>query len=201
MKNLVFIISIFLFAHAGAQPPVLIHGNQGSVCLSDTLHPSSLLNMQDLDSNRVLFIFSSAGNGYTKEQLDSLETFVLNGGGLYIGAENWPLQTEANQITDRLFHKNAFGFYCTEIAETADNGNLALKDMEQIPSGKTSVAFPLDHRLTVEAWVQDQPLLLSGYHGKGRIVLDGGYSRFYCDQITTESKKVILQIFNFLNGD
>ena len=201
MKNLVFIISIFLSVYGSAQPPVLVHGNQGNVCLSGTLNPSSLSNMQDLDSNQVLFIFSSAGNGYTAEQLDSLETFVLNGGGLYIGAENWPLQTEANQITDRLFHKNAFGFYSKENAETADNGNLKLKEMMQIPSGKTSVAFPLDHRLTVEAWVEDQPLLLSGYHGKGRIVLDGGYSRFYCDQITTESKKVIMQIFNFLNGD
>jgi hypothetical protein len=157
--------------------------------------------MKALDSSNVLFIFSSAGQGYSTEQLDSLENFVWQGGGLYVGAENWPLQTEANQLTQRLFHKNAFGFYAAEIAQTSDNGNLALEELEQFPSGKTSVAFPLDHRLTVEAWVEDEPLLLSGYHGKGRIVLDGGYSRFYCDQINTDSKKVMIQIYNFLNGD
>ncbi len=183
------------------QPPVLVYGNEKNICLSDTLNSTSLITMNQLDSTSVLFIFSNAGNGYTTEQLDSLEAFVLNGGGLYIGAENTPLQTEANQITDRLFHKNAFGLYSSEIAETADKGNLALSELKEIPSGRTSVAFPLDHRLTVEAWIEDQPLLLSGYHGKGRIVIDGGYSRFYCDQITTESKKVIIQIFNFLIGD
>ena len=54
--------------------------------------------------------------------------------------------------------------------------------METIPAGRSTVAFPMDYRLRVEAWVADQPLILSGELDAGKVIIDGGYSRFYCDQ-------------------
>ncbi len=180
---------------------ILFHGNSSNICLFDTLTYSLLTSIKTLDKGKVLFVFSSAGKGYSLEEIDSLENFVLNGGGLYIGAENWPLQTEANQLTDRMFQKKVFGYYSKEVAETSKEGNFNLEELNQFPSGKTSVAFPLDHRLLVEAWIEDQPLILSGYYGKGRVVLDGGYSRFYCNQINSESKRMMGEIYNFLRDD
>lgn len=184
-----------------SQPSVLIYGNHSQVCLSDTLKGEQLSDLNGLRSNDVLFIFSGAGNGLTNGSLDTIISFVENGGGLYIGSENWPLQKESNQITTRLFNKNSFGYYTSEIAERADNGNLMFNDLDTIPTGTTSVAFPMDHRLTVEVWVEDQPLLLSGYFGKGRIIIDGGYSRFYCTQLSAEGKTVLYRIYEFLSKD
>lgn len=197
----ILIIFVILSTLGYSQPTAYVYGNDVNLCLTDTLQITQLKELKNLNSSDAVFIFSGAGNGLSKGAIDTLIEFVYRGGGLYIGAENWPLQTEANQITSRLFNKSSFGFYTSEIAESATNGNLSFQDLDTIPSGKTAVAFPMDHRLTVEAWVEDQPLLLSGYHGKGRIIIDGGYSRFYCDQITVEGKQVLLRIYNFLNGD
>lgn len=195
-----FLLFILHIGLCYGQPNALIYGNSSKICVSDTLNSIHLNDLEQLANEDVLFIFSSAGNGLTASEIDTLISFVENGGGLYIGAENWPLQTESNQLTKRLFNKNSFGLYTSEIAESAVNGNLLFNDLDTIPSGKTAVAFPLDHRLTVEAWVEDQPLLLSGYFGNGRIVIDGGYSRFYCDQMNVEGKTILFRIFQFLSG-
>lgn len=199
MRPLLITIFLQLFFCYG-QPVALVYGNHSNVCISDTLNSDEMESLSQVNPNDVLFIFSSAGNGLSSKQIDTLVSFVENGGGLYIGAENWPLQTESNQLTQRLFNKSSFGNYTAENAERASHGNLMFDEIDTIPSGKTAVAFPLDHRLTVEAWVEDQPLLLSGYLKKGRIIIDGGYSRFYCDQLTEEGKTVLIQIFKFLSG-
>ena len=198
--RLAFLLFIIQVGFCYGQPNALIYGNSSKICVSDTLNSLQLNDLEQLAKEDVLFIFSSAGNGLTNGEIDTLISFVENGGGLYIGAENWPLQTESNQLTKRLFNKNSFGLYTSEVAEIAVNGNLLINDLDTIPSGRTAVAFPMDHRLTVEAWVEDQPLLLSGYFGKGRIVIDGGYSRFYCDQMNVEGKTILFRIFQFLSG-
>lgn len=200
MRLILFLFLIYSDFSSG-QPNAYVYGNHTKICISDTLAVEQLSNLSRISNDDVIFIFSGAGNGLTNGELDTLISFVESGGGLYIGAENWPLQTESNQITTRMFNKNAFGYYTAETAECAVNGNLAFNDLDTIPSGKTAVAFPMDHRLTVEAWVEDQPLLLTGNFGNGRIVIDGGYSRFYCDQLNNEGKTILYRIYQFLTGD
>jgi len=113
-----------------------------------------------------------------------VENFVRAGGGLYLGAENWPLQAESNQLTKKIYLKESFGEYDSPEAEIEQkSGNLHL-EMATIPAGRSTVAFPMDYRLRVEAWVADQPLILSGKIDEGNVIIDGGYSRFYCDQRT-----------------
>src|SRR5690606_360278 len=88
---------------------------------------------------------------------------------------------ESNQLTQELYKKESYGEYDKVTANTSSQkGNLQLNTISEIPAGETTVAFPLDYRLTVEAWIDDQPFILSGNYGKGRIIIDGGYSRFYC---------------------
>jgi hypothetical protein len=118
---------------------------------------------------------------------------------LYVGAENWPLQAEANQITSYFYQKECFGNHIDSIATSETYGtNLVLEDMPSIPAGVSTVSFPLHPGLKVEAWVNDEPLILSGMIGNGRIVIDGGYSRFYEKLMTPESELVWTRILEFL---
>ena len=115
-----------------------------------------------------------------------------------MGAENWPLQAESNQITEKLYLKSSYGSYDQEIADNPPGGNLKLNELDTIPAGRSTVAFPLDYRLKVEAWVDDQPLIQSGQIGEGRIIVDGGYSRFYCDQRNNDTDSILVRFINYL---
>lgn len=161
---------------------VLIVGNFDSVCLEDSTISKVKVLPETLDSFQVICLFSNATSSLTEDEASRVENFVRSGGGLYLGSENWPLQAESNQLTKKLYLKESFGEYDSPVAEIEQkSGNLDLK-METIPAGKSTVAFPMDYRLRVEAWVSDQPLILSGNVDNGKVIIDGGYSRFYCDQ-------------------
>ncbi|MCR9171283.1 MAG: hypothetical protein NXI10_02240 [bacterium] len=202
MKFIVFILSIIAFqgfAQTGAQ--ALIMGNVERLCLPD----SSLIVLDELpdslDSFNTIFLFSNSTSFLSEDDVAKIDSFVVNGGGLYNGSDNWPLQAEANQMTQKLYRKESFGNYEASSARSGEAGNLNLKDLDTIPAGKTTAAFPMDYRLKVEAWISDQPLILSGHHGDGRIVVDTGYSRFYCD-IRDENTDVIFErVYRFLKGE
>ena len=56
----------------------------------------------------------------------------------------------------------------------------------------------MDYRLKVEVWLDDQPLIQSGEIGLGKIVIDGGYSRFYCANHDAEIDGIFLAILKWL---
>lgn len=155
-------------------------GNHSRICLPDDtrLNVKNTLpeNLRDF---KAIMLFSNATSQLSGRDVDRIVNFVYQGGGLYTGAENWPLQAESNQLTDCIYKKKSFGNFNQSIAETnIISGNLNLDKSAEIPAGKTTVAFPMDHRLHVEAWVDDQPLILTGNLNLGKIIIDGGYSRF-----------------------
>ena len=174
---------------------VLVVGNFSSICLDDSSILKAKLLPESLDSFKTICFFSNSTSSLTENEATRVETFVRSGGGLYLGAENWPLQAESNQLTKKLYLKESFGEYdVTEAQIEQQSGNLQL-EMKTIPAGRSTVAFPMDYRLRVEAWVEDQPLILSGELDAGKVIIDGGYSRFYCDQrseITDSLWKAIL---------
>lgn len=178
-------------------------GNDGAVCLPVDLQVSHTDTLPaNLDSIACILLFSGANSLLSDEDLDRLVTYVEAGGGLYSGSDNWPLQSEANQVTDYIYKKQSFGLYTNTSAEcTSGNGHLELNTLSNIPAGNTTVAFPLDPRLRVEAWVNDQPLILSGLVTNGRIIIDGGYSRFYCQNRTEESDLILSRFIRFLLGN
>jgi hypothetical protein len=144
-------------------------------------------------------LFSNSTTTLSDSDVDRLIDFVEAGGGLYLGAENWPLQAESNQMTKRLYLKESFGEYQADDAEiSASKGNLELDSLDNVPAGSTTVAFPMDYRLRVEAWVDDQPLILSGALEKGKVIIDGGYSRFYCDQRSETTDQLFQSFMAFL---
>lgn len=181
MQFIRFLFILFPFL-TFAQNQVLVVGNFSSICMEDSTVSKSMVLPDSLDSYKVICFFSNSTSSLTDAEVSRVEGFVRSGGGLYLGAENWPLQAESNQLTKKIYLKESFGEYDLPDAQIEKgSGNLGL-EMETIPAGRSTVAFPMDYRLRVEAWVADQPLILSGKLDAGKIIIDGGYSRFYCDQ-------------------
>lgn len=198
------VILLFTFHVSGQQSTAktsIMLGNCGDLCLPDStiLHVDSLPD--DLSTISTVFLFSSSTSNLSENDVERLTDFVDAGGGLYAGADNWPLQSQSNQLTQRMYKKQSYGAYDQANAESTTDGNLKLEEMKGVPAGKTTVAFPLDYRLNVEAWVSDQPLILTGTFGAGRIIIDGGYSRFYCDAKKEESDSLFEKFNAFLEGD
>lgn len=198
---------VFLFFSSGlfAQNldvrEVLIMGNYNSICLADSGFVKTDTLPEILNKYDAVMLFSSSTSNLSSMDVERLTDYVEEGGGLYAGSENWPFQSESNQITRRLYKKESYGNFEHKNAESVSAGNLQLEDIETIPAGTSTVAFPMDYRLQVEAWVEDQPLILTGTLGKGRIVIDGGYSRFYCDSKNEESEIMLEKILDFLKGN
>ncbi|PHR31878.1 MAG: hypothetical protein COA38_07375 [Fluviicola sp.] len=177
---------------------VLLVGNFGSVCMEDSTVLRTTVLPASLDSFKIICFFSNSTSSLTESEATRVEHFVRSGGGLYLGSENWPLQAESNQLTQKLYLKESFGEYDSPLAEIEqESGNLQL-EMETIPAGRSTVAFPMDYRLRVEAWVADQPLILSGKVDQGKVIIDGGYSRFYCDQRSTVTDSLWKAIIAYL---
>ena len=198
MKYVVFALLISTF-NVHAQEDLLVIGNHLSICneqLSTSTKSDTL--PEDLMSFRAIFLFSGASSRLTESEVEELVKYVENGGGLYVGSENWPLQAESQQMTKRMYTKESYGDFNERNALSSTSGNLGLEKIDTIPAGETTVAFPLDYRLTVEAWVEDQPLILSGFVEQGRIIIDGGYSRFYCQNSTEASEQLLSYFMNFL---
>lgn len=166
------------------------------------MEDSSVLKVSELpeslDSFKIICFFSNSTSSLNDLEAKRVEEFVRSGGGLYLGAENWPFQAESNQLTQKLYLKESFGEYNADVAEIEkESGNLGL-EMDTIPAGRSTVAFPMDYRLRVEAWVDDQPLILSGKVDEGKVIIDGGYSRFYCDQRSDVTDSLWAAIIAFL---
>lgn len=179
---------------------LLVIGNYSSLCLNDPQSFKSATLPDSLEQFDVICFFSNATSALNEAEVTRIESFVRAGGGLYLGAENWPLQAESNQLTKRIYLKESFGeFNAAEAQIDQELGNLELS-VETVPAGRSTVAFPMDYRLKVEAWVADQPLILSGNLDKGKVIIDGGYSRYYCDQRTEVTDDLWQAIITFLSN-
>lgn len=143
------------------------------------LHYESVFPIDSLKNYDFILIFSSSNSNLTTAAVSEIEAYVNQGGNLYIGADNWPFIEESNQLTQVFFGKRYWGNQSLnnelmrEKMPVIDYENI-YQDFEK----QTTVTFPMDYRLKVEVWMGDEPLILSGNFGKGKIILDGGYARF-----------------------
>lgn len=198
---LIFFFILLSSVSFSQEKKVLVIGNYSSLCLpnSDFTLTDSL--PKSLDSFKTVMLFSSSRSNFSHHDIDKIEDFIRKGGGLYSGSDNWPLQAQSNQVTHQLYKKKTFGNYQQTNAEPTCYGNLHLQKIDTIPAGETTTAFPLDYRLKVEAWVQDQPLISSGSLGEGKIIIDGGYSRFYCSNQSDSTDELLKQFLIFLSNE
>ncbi len=180
---------------------MFFYGNISSICdSSDSISLTFSTQFPDsLAQYDALFIFSSAESNLTDANLQEILKFLDTGKGIYIGSENWPLQAESKQLTNLFYSKETWGNFSTTEATT--NSKSFIADEKKIDAGNSTVAFPLDYRLKVEAWVEDEPLILSGKWLNGRILIDGGYSRFYCKDNEQQNPEMLKSFFEFLLND
>lgn len=199
--RLALILTIFLCCKIHAQNRVFFYGNISSICdSSDSISLTFSTQFPDsLAQYDALFIFSSAESNLTDANLQEILKFLDTGKGIYIGSENWPLQAESKQLTNLFYSKETWGNFSTTEATT--NSKSFIADEKKIDAGNSTVAFPLDYRLKVEAWVDDEPLILSGKWLNGRILIDGGYSRFYCKDNEQQNPEMLKSFFEFLLND
>jgi hypothetical protein len=154
---------------------------------------------QNLTSFDCIFIFSTAQKSLDSITLSQLKLAVEQGTNIYIGSENWPFVAESNQVTTLFFNKSMQLMHDVSMAEV---NTLTQSDRvfsrTFIPAGTTTSSFPLDYRLKVEAWTVDDPLILSGKIGLGKLIIDGGYSRFYSENWDAEVELVWNELLDYL---
>lgn len=199
LLNFTFLFFLVCTQNSFGQRTVLFTGNISKICLeNDSMDIHTSLEFPDsILGYDAIFIFSGAQTVLTDTHIESLLEFLKSGKGLYLGSENWPLQAESNQLTNLLFSKQAWGNFSQEDAEIVEGTGL-LTDVDSFPAGTTTVSFPLDYRLKVIAWVEDEPLIQAGETFGGQLILDGGYSRFYCENMHSENWSVLLEFIEYL---
>lgn len=202
MRSFLLFTVLLLTTSLQAQHILLI-GNNAGICLDsasslDLVRSNELV--QPLEQFDAVLLFSNARSQLNDHSVDQLLTYVSNGGGLYCGADNPPLQDEFNQVTNQIFAREAWGEFSNRRAEISEKSFLKCTLEDTLDAGHTTTAIPLDARMHVEAWVEDQPLIASYHFGKGIIVFDGGYSRFYCP-IAEANLKVLGAIISFLSSN
>lgn len=182
MKSFVILLFLSIGIKASAQSvgtDILLLGNPVKFEHSDSLRSVFTDKLpKNLDSFEAVFVFGTANSNLDQEDILRIDSFVRGGGGLYVGADNWPLVSEANQLTEHFYQRRFYGMNSGKF-EIMSTGALQLQREDTLYPGVSTVTFPLIFDLRVEAWAGDNPVILSGELGKGRVILDGGYSRFY----------------------
>lgn len=161
---------------------ILVVGNSSRLGLVDDstyqFHFSDSIP-DTLSNYSSIMIFSTSYSSMDSSERKRMYAFVEEGGGLYCGADNMPFQSEFNTISYELIGKKTWGNFEENKALSNEYSPLKLKCSDTIDAGETPVAVPLDVRMEVEAWINDEPIITSMKYGNGMIVFDGGYSRFY----------------------
>lgn len=202
MKHLLLTFHFLQLLNSGLSQDVLILGNSESIVLKEVENVSYTIQSEipkELDSFDCIFIFSTAKNTYSETQFQQLLNYVSRGKGLYCGAENYPLNAEFDQFLNLLTGQVSYGKYDCKQASFDQQSNLKHENLEEVASGNSIVSFPLDHRMQVDLWVNDQPLVASMNYENGRIVLDGGYSRFYSGN-SDDVNQLWISIVKYLSG-
>ena len=203
MKRILYLNFALLSFASFSQKQILFLGNTSPICIqSDSVEIIKSATLPDSISNfNSIFVFSTAETIFSNGDINRIKNYIEKGGGFYCGSDNWPLQAESRQITMAFYSKESWGNFDQKngIISTEKTKNDLFVNTENFPAGKTTVAFPMDYRLKVEVWVNDEPLIQSGEIGNGKIVIDGGYSRFYCEVMDEEKNEIFKSILNYLD--
>lgn len=181
----------FSFLH-NAQESILVIGNADSICWTESLIVKTQLDSSNqLEDYSLIFVFSSAITDLSESLINQLDSAVFHQGiHLYIGAENWPMQADANALTEQMFQEQ---FYSVDRTSKSESEVLDVKE--------SVVYFPLSFNFQPILWDQDEPVLQVGNYGKGKVMIDGGYSRFYCGNSDDSSRELLKKIMKMLLED
>lgn len=199
----IFYLLIFLFPFFAASQTILVLGKDLPLksdafdvrfVFSDSIHREAN-NAIDFNQYLAIFIFSTANSEISESEEKALVDYLKKGGNIYLGAENSPFYAESNQLLKNMFNLQFYGNFETDTLKIDPSSNFTCERSTKFSSGNSTVSFPVDYRFKVEAWSMDNPIILSSKVEKGRLILDGGYSRFYQLEQHVEILDNILQYF------
>ena len=197
VKILSYTLSLLLYAFSSnAQNEILVVGNSNEICFDTNLNVVYEDNLDHIFDYRVLLIFSGASSTLKNDDISKIMMFIKNGGGLYLGCDNWPFQAESDVILDSFFSFHSWGNFDSEIAHVSEVSEIT--QLKEITSGISVAVFPVNSNFKVDVWIEDQPLIMSGDFDNGRLILDGGYSRFYCENMNGSSNLLLIDLINYL---
>lgn len=185
MRKLIVVLFVLILQPVAGQTKILLLGNSKNICpqKSDTIQYFSVDSLpQQLNDYHALLIFSTARSNLTEVDQQKIIAYLESGKGVYLGCENWPLEAEANQLSIKLLGKGFWGNNEVDSTTLDDRDDAIFAKQESFTAGNSTVQYPLDIRLKVEVWSVDEPLIMSTRVFGGQLILDGGYSRFYCSE-------------------
>lgn len=195
-KLIPFLILVFFCEKLYAQKEILVIGNYDEICFDTNLNIEFGKDLDQLLDFDVALIFSGTSSAVQSQNISKIVEFISNGGSLYLGCDNWPFQAESNMILENLFSFHSWGNFNAAIAEV--NQSSELTNLKEIPPGNSVAVFPLNPNFKVDVWLNDKPLIMSGNFEKGILVIDGGYSRFFCSNMNEDSTTVFSDLIKYL---
>ena len=166
----------------------------------------------DLDSRLAkacqVWLISGQINTITPSHLSSLRSFYDQGKGLYIWGDNDPWNADANYITQNFFETNIRGNYigCKVVGIRKNNSGPGIIEDHLMSTG--IVSFYEGHTIARIYMNQNlKPLVYStdgnvvtAYSDAGgkRVLIDGGYTRLYCDWNTAGTDRYVVNAAGWL---
>ncbi len=197
-KCILFLFLIFFCKRYYAQKEILVVGNYDEICFDTNLNIEFGGHLDRLFEFDIVLIFSGVTSVIQSDQIPKIIEFVSNGGSLYLGCDNWPFQAESNLILEQLFSFHSWGNFNALTAEVSESSELTR--LKEIPPGNSVAVFPLNPYFEVDVWITDKPLIMSGIFDKGILIVDGGYSRFYCSNLNAISSHIFDDLIKYLGG-
>ncbi len=199
MKKIILLLFlIFSYVSHYAQEAILVVGKYDEICFDTNLNIEFGENLDQIIDFDVVLIFSGASCAIEIQHIPKIIEFISNGGSVYLGCDNWPFQAESNMILENLFSFHSWGNFDATIAQVSQVSELT--NLKEIPSGNSVAVFPLNPNFRVDVWLYDKPLIMSGNFDKGVLVIDGGYSRFYCSNMNAIGLKFFSDLIKYLGG-
>jgi hypothetical protein len=196
IKSLLIILIFFFCKSQYAQKEILVIGNYNEICFDTNLNIEFGTHLDKLLDYDIVLIFSGVISAIKPDEIPKIIEFISKGGSLYLGCDNWPFQAESNLILEFLFSFHSWGNFDATSARVSEASELTC--MKEIPPGNSVAVFPLSPYFEVDVWVTDKPLIMSGSFERGILVVDGGYSRFYCSNWCRNSSQIFADLISYL---
>lgn len=174
---------------------VIVYGNHQPIChLKNCIYIDSISKIK-FYAGKTFYILSTLQT-ISEKEVALIKNHLQLGGNLYIGLDNWPHQKEGVVILSSWFQIH---FYDEEKKGHLKKGYGVLNGPDSINSYVQSNGyFSIHPNFKIEYWSNDCPVIMSAQHGKGRMIIDGGYVRFFCENISKEDAILLNEIIQYL---
>jgi hypothetical protein len=175
---------------------ILVFGNRHSIChLTRVKYLDSIAELKHYE-HKPFYIFSTI-NTITENDIAVIKAHLEKGGNLYIGLDNWPQQKEGIEILASWFQ---IDFFDEGKKGLLKKGNGVLNGPDSINSYVQSNGyFSIQPNFKIEYWSNDCPVIMSSMLGKGKLIIDAGYVRFFCENISDEDTILLKEIIRYLS--